>query len=87
MKIAGISAAVPKKIVEPSFAYEKFGELAVDRIVGNTGVLQKREAEPGTTAAGSIAAGATIRLVVAALVDRTPTEVAIGDDLFVELHA
>jgi 3-oxoacyl-[acyl-carrier-protein] synthase-3 len=51
MKIAGISAAVPKKIVEPSFAYEKFGELAVDRIVDNTGVLQKREAEPGTTAA------------------------------------
>lgn len=43
--------------------------------------------EPGTTAAGSIGSGATIRLVVAAVADRTPIEVAIGDDLVVELHA
>lgn len=50
MRVAGISAAVPKTIVRPSFAYEKFEQLTVDRIVENTGVLEKREAAPGTTA-------------------------------------
>ncbi len=50
MRIVGISACVPKKIVTPDFAYAKFKPFDVDRIVGNTGVLQKREAEPGTTA-------------------------------------
>lgn len=34
----------------PSVAYERFGQFDVDRIVGNTGVLQKREADPGVTA-------------------------------------
>lgn len=51
MRIAGISAAVPKRIVRPEFAYEKFPRLDVDRIVGNTGALAKREADPGITAA------------------------------------
>jgi 3-oxoacyl-[acyl-carrier-protein] synthase III len=51
MRIAGISAAVPKTIVRPNFAYEKFEQLTVDRIVENTGVQEKREAAPGTTAA------------------------------------
>ncbi|MBK6918728.1 MAG: ketoacyl-ACP synthase III [Deltaproteobacteria bacterium] len=50
MKLVGAAAAVPKTIVKPSFAYEKFPQFDVDRIVGNTGVLQKREAAPGTTA-------------------------------------
>jgi 3-oxoacyl-[acyl-carrier-protein] synthase-3 len=50
MRLAGASACVPKKIVKPEFAYEKFKPFDVDRIVGNTGVLQKREAAPGTTA-------------------------------------
>lgn len=50
MRLVGISACLPKNIVYPSAAYERFGQFDVDRIVGNTGVLQKREAEPGVTA-------------------------------------
>jgi Ca-activated chloride channel family protein len=52
---------------------------------GTTHVLT---VEPGSTAPGSIAAGVTVRIVVpvpAALPSQTPTEVAIGDDLRVEL--
>ena len=42
---------MPKKIVRPAeYAYEKFKPFDVDRIVGNTGALQKREAAPGQTA-------------------------------------
>ena len=50
MKLVGISACLPKNIAYPSAAYERFKQFDVDRIVGNTGVLQKREAEPGVTA-------------------------------------
>jgi len=51
MKLVGMSACVPKKIVRPEeYAYEKFKPFDVDRIVGNTGVVQKREAAPGQTA-------------------------------------
>jgi hypothetical protein len=42
--------------------------------------------EPGTTASGSIAAGATVRLVVTAVGTQTPIEVRMGD-LVIELHA
>jgi 3-oxoacyl-[acyl-carrier-protein] synthase-3 len=50
MKLVGISACLPKNVVEPSLAYERFKPFDVDRIVGNTGVLRKREADPGVTA-------------------------------------
>ena len=50
MRVSGIAAAVPRTIVRPSFAYERFDRLTVDRIVENTGVREKREAAPGTTA-------------------------------------
>ncbi|MCA9705055.1 MAG: ketoacyl-ACP synthase III [Myxococcales bacterium] len=50
MKIAGMSACVPKNTVETTLAYEHFKKFDVDRIIGNTGVLQKREAEEGVTA-------------------------------------
>ena len=50
MRLVGVSACVPKNIIKPDLAYEKFKPFDVDRIVGNTGVLQKREASPGVTA-------------------------------------
>jgi 3-oxoacyl-[acyl-carrier-protein] synthase-3 len=50
MRIAGMSAAVPKNVVKHDFAYAKFKPFDVDRIVGNTGVQEKREAPPGVTA-------------------------------------
>lgn len=50
MKLAGVAACVPKRIVEHEFAYEKFEKFDVDRIVGNTGVQRKREADFETTA-------------------------------------
>lgn len=50
MKLVGISACLPKTIAYPSAAYERFKKFDVDRIVGNTGVLQKREAASGITA-------------------------------------
>jgi 3-oxoacyl-[acyl-carrier-protein] synthase III len=49
MKIAGIAACVPKNTVQTSCAYEKFTQFEVDRIIGNTGVKSKREADPGVT--------------------------------------
>lgn len=49
MRIAGISACVPKNTVSTTAAYEAFGEFDVDRIIGNTGVKEKREALEGTT--------------------------------------
>lgn len=58
MRLVGISACVPKKIVTPDFAYEKFERFDVDRIVGNIGALQKREASPGTTASDMCIAAA-----------------------------
>ena len=50
MRLVGISACVPKNVVTPSVAYERFSRFEVDRIVENTGVLRKREAAPGVTA-------------------------------------
>lgn len=50
MKLVGISGCLPKNIAYASAAYERFKKFDVDRIVGNTGVAQKREAEPGVTA-------------------------------------
>jgi len=49
MKVAGIAACVPKHKVQTDCAYEKFTQFEVDRIIGNTGVKEKREAEPGVT--------------------------------------
>ncbi len=49
MRIAAISAAVPKNSVESNLALERFPEHDVGRIIGNTGVHRKREVEPGTT--------------------------------------
>lgn len=50
MRLAGIAACVPKNTVQTTAAYEKFKQFDVDRIIGNTGVQRKREAEPGVTA-------------------------------------
>lgn len=50
MRLVGIAACVPKNVVHSSVAYERFSRFEVDRIVENTGVLRKREAEPGVTA-------------------------------------
>lgn len=50
MRLAGIAACVPKRSVPSTRCYEKFPQLEVDRIIGNTGVHAKREAEPGVTA-------------------------------------
>ena len=50
MKLAGLSACVPKNTVVSTVAYENFKQFDVDRIVDNTGVVEKREAEPGVTA-------------------------------------
>lgn len=50
MRLAGISACVPRNKVDTTAAYAKFKQFDVDRIIGNTGVKEKREAEPGVTA-------------------------------------
>lgn len=50
MRLAGISACVPNNKVETTAAYANFKQFDVDRIIGNTGVKEKREAEPGVTA-------------------------------------
>jgi 3-oxoacyl-[acyl-carrier-protein] synthase III len=50
MKLAGLAACVPKNKVETKVAHAKFKPFDVDRIIGNTGVTEKREAEPGVTA-------------------------------------
>ena len=49
MRLVGMAACVPKNSVETTAAYEHFENFDVDRIVGNTGVKEKREAEEGTT--------------------------------------
>ena len=49
MKLAGVAACVPRNKVQTTVAYENFTKFEVDRIIGNTGVLEKREAEPGTS--------------------------------------
>lgn len=50
MRLAGIAACVPKNKVRTDAAHAKFKPFDVDRIIGNTGVVEKREAEPGVTA-------------------------------------
>ena len=50
MKLAGLSACVPENTVASTVAYENFKQFEVDRIVENTGVVEKREALPGVTA-------------------------------------
>ncbi len=50
MRLAGIAACVPKNKVRTDVAHAKFKAFDVDRIIGNTGVVEKREAEPGVTA-------------------------------------
>jgi 3-oxoacyl-[acyl-carrier-protein] synthase-3 len=50
MRLAGIAACVPKNKVQNTVAHAKFKPFDVDRIIGNTGVVEKREAEPGVTA-------------------------------------
>jgi 3-oxoacyl-[acyl-carrier-protein] synthase-3 len=50
MRLAGISACVPKNKVHNAVAHARFKPFDVDRIIGNTGVVEKREAEPGVTA-------------------------------------
>jgi len=47
MRLAGIAACVPKNKVQTNVAHAKFKPFDVDRIIGNTGVVEKREAEPG----------------------------------------
>ena len=47
MKIVGIAGCVPKTEVESRIAYEHFPQHDVDRIVDNTAVERKREAQPG----------------------------------------
>jgi Ca-activated chloride channel family protein len=64
--------------------WERPDAVEVTLTDGSTHVLAL---ESGTTAAGTIPAGVTIRLVVAAVAAQSPIEVAIGDDLRVELHA
>lgn len=51
MRLVGLSCAVPRKVVASSIAYERFPREDVDRILKNIGVLQHREAAPGTTSA------------------------------------
>lgn len=50
MKLAGLSACVPENKVQSTAAYANFKQFDVDRIVENTGVVEKREALPGVTA-------------------------------------
>lgn len=49
MRLAGIAACVPKNKVHNSVAHARFKPFDVDRIIGNTGVVEKREAEPGVS--------------------------------------
>jgi 3-oxoacyl-[acyl-carrier-protein] synthase-3 len=49
MRIAGVSAAVPRDTIESTIALDRFPEHDVNRIVGNTGVKRKREAPHGTS--------------------------------------
>jgi 3-oxoacyl-[acyl-carrier-protein] synthase III len=49
MKLAGVSAAVPKNKVKSAAAYANFPQTDVDRIVNNIGVLEHREVSAGQT--------------------------------------
>jgi 3-oxoacyl-[acyl-carrier-protein] synthase-3 len=64
MRLAGISACVPKNKVQNTAAHARFKPFDVDRIIGNTGVVEKREAEPGV-ATSDLCIGAAKPLVEA----------------------
>jgi 3-oxoacyl-[acyl-carrier-protein] synthase-3 len=64
MRLAGIAACVPKNKVQNSVAHARFKPFDVDRIIGNTGVVEKREAEPGV-AASDLCIGAAKPLIEA----------------------
>lgn len=64
MRLAGIAACVPKNKVENAVAHAKFKPFDVDRIIGNTGVVEKREAEPGV-ATSDLCIGAAKPLIEA----------------------
>ncbi len=49
MRLVGLISVVPKNVVEHTVAYEHFPKQDVDRVIGNIGVKQHREAAPGTT--------------------------------------
>lgn len=65
MRLAGIAACVPKNKVQTNVAHAKFKPFDVDRIIGNTGVVEKREAEPGVSTSDLCVAAA--KPLVAAL--------------------
>ena len=62
MRLAGLAACLPKNAVDTSIATEHFDEFDVNRIIGNTGVVEKREAEPGV-AVSDLCKGAAEPLV------------------------
>jgi 3-oxoacyl-[acyl-carrier-protein] synthase III len=64
MRLAGIAACVPKNKVQNSVAHARFKPFDVDRIIGNTGVVEKREAEPGV-ATSDLCIGAARPLIEA----------------------
>lgn len=49
MRLVGLNAVVPKNVVDHSVAYASFPKPDVDRIIGNIGVQQHREAARGVT--------------------------------------
>ncbi|MCC7385316.1 MAG: ketoacyl-ACP synthase III [Deltaproteobacteria bacterium] len=51
MRWIGLSSAVPRRIVKSEIAVEHFPKADVDKVVGNIGVIEHREARPGTTSA------------------------------------
>ncbi len=85
MKIVGVAACVPKRVVETRSAAEHFPKHDVDRIVDNTGVERKRETEPGT-AVSTMCIGAAEDLLAAIgwepeSVDAVVLVTALGDVL------
>lgn len=62
MRLVGLISVVPKNVVDHSVAYEHFPKGDVDRVIGNIGVKQHREATPGTTTADLVIPAATALL-------------------------
>ena len=83
MRIVGVAACVPKKIVETRSAAENFPAHDVNRIVDNTGVERKRETAPGTAVSQMcIAAGKDLLEAIGwepETVDAVILVTAIGD--------
>lgn len=83
MKIVGVAACVPKKVVETRSAAENFPAHDVNRIVDNTGVERKRETAPGTAVSTMcIAAGKDLLEAIGwepETVDAVILVTAIGD--------